>query len=173
MSAPAPSIQEHPNLDLTALRRMKYDELDRLYRAGRKPSSISDLDGDAIGAMLAWRTPQTGPLAWWLRTFGESSVFAWKGKSFQSAGSQNGEGINRVVFFGKRRWFQFATRFDPSFVDGEPTFVLDYAAGNNPPLIRSIVDEVREVSPKLYLGAAALIVSGEPRPVLFFALSFQ
>jgi hypothetical protein len=58
-------------------------------------------------------------------------------------------------------------------VDGEPTFVLDYARPGNPPLIRSIVDEVREVSPRLYLGAAALKVGGVPKPVLFFALSFQ
>jgi hypothetical protein len=173
MSAPAPSIQEYAYLDLMALRKMKYDELDRLYRAGKKPSSISDLDGDSIGAMLAWRTPQTGPVAWWLRKFSESSWFAWKGKSFQSASSETGEGINRVVFFGKRRWFEFVTRFAPSFVDGDSTFVLDYAARNNPPFIRSIVDEVREVSPKLYLGAAALKVGGVPKPVLFFALSFQ
>ena len=111
MSAPAPSIQEHANLDLTALRQMSYDELDRLYRAGKKPSSISDLDGDAIGAMLAWRTPQTGPLAWSFRKFGESSVFAWKGKSFKSASSETGEGINRVTLFGKRRWFPFCHSF--------------------------------------------------------------
>lgn len=172
MSAAAPAAPEPEQLDLAALRRMKYDELDRLYRAGKRPNALSDLDGDAIGAMLAWRTPSSGPLAWLLKTFGESSIFAWKGKSFQ-AQDDKGEGINRVTFFGKRRWFPFATRFDSSFVDAEPTFVLDYGSGTNPPLIRSIVDEVREVSPKLYLGAAALTVKGQPRPVLFFALSFQ
>ncbi len=173
MSAPAPAIREHAELDLTALRRMRYDELEKLYRAGKKPNALSDLDGDAIGAMLAWRTPSSGPLAWLLRKFGESSIFAWKGKSFQARNSERGEGINRVTFFGKRRWFPFGTRFDASFVDGGPTFVLDYARPGNPPLIRSIVDEVREVAPQLYLGAAALKVRGAPRPVLFFALSFR
>ena len=84
MSAPAPAIQENPQLDLAALRRMKFEELERLYRAAKRPSSLSDLNGDAVGAMLAWRTPRTGPLAWLLKTFGESSIFAWKGKSFQS-----------------------------------------------------------------------------------------
>jgi hypothetical protein len=101
MSAAAPATHEHEQLDLAALRRMKYDELDRLYRAGKRPNALSDLDGDAIGAMLAWRTPSSGPLAWFLKTFGESSIFAWKGKSFQAHGDQ-GEGINRVTFFGKR-----------------------------------------------------------------------
>lgn len=173
MSAPAQAIDESAKLDLAALRRMKYDELERLYRAGKKPTALSDLDGDAVGAMLAWCTPSTGPLAWLLRKFGESSIFAWKGKSFQSQSGDSGEGINRINFFGKRRWFPFGTRFDASFVDGEGTFVLDYARPGNPPLIKSIVDEVRQVAPKLYLGPAALKVRGRPRPVLFFALSFQ
>lgn len=172
MSSPAPAIHETAHLDLAALRQLKYDELEGLYRAGKKPATLSDLNGDAIGAMLAWKTPASGPFAWLLRKFGESSIFAWKGKSFQAV-TDEGEGINRVTFFGKRRWFPFATRFDASFVDGEPTFVLDYSSGGNPPLIKSIVDEVREVAPKLYLGAAALKVSGRPRPILFFALSFQ
>jgi len=84
MSAPAPAIRENSQLDLPALRRMKYDELEKLYRAAKRPSALSDLNGDAVGAMLAWRTPRTGPLAWLLSSFGESPIFAWKGKSFQS-----------------------------------------------------------------------------------------
>lgn len=173
MSAPARAIDESAKLDLAALRRMNYDELERLYRAGKKPTALSDLDGDAVGAMLAWRTPSTGPLARLLRKFGESSIFAWKGKSFQSLRTDTGEGINRINFFGKRRWFPFSTRFDASFLDGEPAFVLNYARPGNPPLIKSIVDEVREVAPKLYLGPAALKVRGRPRPILFFAVSLQ
>lgn len=173
MSAAAPAIRENPQLDLTALRRLKYDELERLYRAAKRPSALSDLNGDAVGAMLAWRTPSSGPLAALLRKFGESSMFAWKGKSFQNLSAEAGEGINRVNFFGKRRWFPFGTRFDASFLDGEPSFVLDYARPGNPPLIKSIVDEVREVAPKLYLGPAALNVRGRARPILFFAVSLQ
>ena len=86
---------------------------------------------------------------------------------------RRGEGINRVTFFGQRRWFPFGTRFEASFLDGEPAFVLDYARPGNPPLIKSIVDEVREVAPKLYMGPAALKVSGRARPILFFAVSLQ
>ena len=173
MSAPAPAIRENANLDLAALRRMSYDELERLYRAAKRPSALSDLNGDAVGAMLAWRRPASGPLASLLRKFGESPIFAWKGKSFKSLSPERGEGINRVSLFGKRRWFPFGTRFDTSFMDGEPTFVLDYSGGGNPPLIKSIVDEVREVSPRLYLGPAALKVRGRARPILFFAVSLQ
>ena len=173
MSATTRAIDVSPTLDLEDLRGMTFKELDALYRAGKRPSSIADLDGDAVGAMLAWRSPSRGPIAWLLRSFGASTAFPWEGKSFKSESDDLGSGINRVNFFGKRRWFPFKTRFAPSFLDGEPSFLLDYSGPGNPPFIRSIVDEVREVAPKLYLGPAALMVSGKPRPILFFAVSLQ
>jgi transposase len=172
MNAPAQAIPKTSTLDLASLRQMSFEELNELYRAGKRPSTISDLDGDAIGAMLAWRSPRGGPLAWLLRTFGASSVFPWEGKTFKGT-SDRGEGINRINLLGKRRWLQFGTRFDKSFLDGEPTFVLDYARPGNPPLIRQIVDEVREVAPGLYMGPAALRVGGRLRHILFFAVSHQ
>lgn len=171
MSAIAQTFAETSVLDLAALRRMSYTELSELYHNARKPDFISDLDGHARGAMLAWRRPRTGPVAWLLRVFGGSASFPWEGKS--ECTSDEGTGINRVNFFGKRTWFPFKTRFDASFLDGKPAFVLDYSGPGNPPLIRSIVDEVREVAPGLYLGPAALNFRGRPRPVLFFAVSHQ
>ena len=102
---------------------------------------------------------------------GASSGFPWRGKTFR-AHNGSGEGINRISLLGKRQWFPFATRFDASILDGQPTFVLDYGSPKNPPLIRSIVDELREVSPGLYMGPAALKINGKPRHVLFFAVSF-
>jgi hypothetical protein len=72
---------------------------------------------------------------------------------------------------GKRRWFPFKTRIATSFLDGKRAFELDYSGPTNPPFIRSIVDEIREISPGLYLGPAALNFRGRPRAVLFFALS--
>ena len=173
MNAIAYAIAEEETLDLARLRRMTFAELHELYRSGKRPSSISDLDGHATGAMLAWRSPTRGPVAWWLRTFGASPRFPWEGKSFQSESHHLGEGINRVTLFGKRRWFPFRTRFEASFLDGEPAFLLDYSGPANPPFIRSIVDEVREVAPRLYLGPAALMFRGKPRPILFFAVSLQ
>jgi hypothetical protein len=172
MSAIAQTFAETSVLDLAALRRMSYAELDELYRSARQPDFISDVNGHARGAMLAWRCPRTGPFAWLLRAFGGSTSFPWEGKSFDGA-SEDGTGINRVNFFGKQKWFPFKTRFTESFLDGKPTFLLDYSGPGNPPFIRSIVDEIREVAPGLYLGPAALLVNGRPRPVLFFAVSHQ
>jgi len=172
MSAIAHTFIETAVLDLDALRRLMYAELDALYRGARCPQAISELNGDTRGAMLAWRFPRTGPFAWLLRACGASSAFPWEGKSFQ--GEQNeGRGINRVNFFGRRRWFPFKTRFAESFLDGKPTFQLDYSGPANPPFIRSIVDEIREIAPGLYLGPAAINFRGRPRPVLFFAVSHQ
>ncbi len=173
MSAPAKTIQESFSVELSALRRMNFKQLEQLYREGKRPATISDLDGDAVGAMLAWRSPSRGPLAWLLRSFGASSAFPWEGKSFKSRDHEQGAGINRINLLRKMRWFPFQTRFDASFLDGQPSFILDYSGPGNPPLIRSIVDEVREVGPGLYLGPAALLVRGKPRPILFFAVSFQ
>ncbi len=173
MSAAPRAVSETQQLDLAALRHMSFEELDRLYRSSPKPAAISDLNGDAIGAMLAWRSPRTGPIASLLQKFGNSTIFPWEGKSFHSKGTESGGGINRINLLGPRRWFPFATRFAASFLDGQPTFVLDYSGPANPPLIREIVDEVREVAPRLYMGPAALKVGGRPRPILFFAVSLQ
>ena len=169
MSA-ATHAQENSQLDMAALRQMTFEELEALYRRAPAPSTIPDLNGDTIGAMLAWRTPASGPIASALRTFGASQSFPWEGKSFKSQSNETGEGINRVKFFGKRRWFPFKTRFGNSFLDGKRTFILDYSGPANPPFIRSIVDEVREAAPGLYFGPAALQVSGKPKKVLFFAV---
>lgn len=171
MSAPSRAVSDTEILNLDALRQMSFAELDTLYRAAPRPASIATLDGAAIGAMLAWRSPRSGPLASLLRKFGSSTVFPWEGKTFTNQGSEAGRGINRVNLFGKRQWFPFRTRFAASFLDGKPTFLLDYSGPGNPPLIRQIVDEVREVAPGLYMGPAALNVGGRPRPVLFFAVS--
>lgn len=173
MSATSQAISETGPLDLDSLRRMNFNELRELYAAAKRPSALSDLNGDAKGAMLAWRSPASGPLARLLEIIGTSRLFPWEGKSFHSKSNDHGEGINRINLLRKMRWFPFATRFDASFLDGEPTFVLDYGRSGNPPFIRRILDEVREVAPGLYMGPAALNVGGKPRPILFFAVSFQ
>src|ERR1043166_2286189 len=113
----AQTFADASGLDLAALRRMTYAELEELYRSAKRPDFISDLNGDARGAMLAWRHPRTGPIAWWLRVFGASSSFPWEGKSFQGT-REEGTGINRVMFFGEGSGFPFQAKFADSFLGG-------------------------------------------------------
>lgn len=171
MSATAKAPQSPLSID--DLRQMSFTELDQIYRNATRPATLADLNGPALGAMLAWRSPASGPIASLLRSCAESALFPWKGKTFAAESNEGGEGINRIDFkFTRTEWFRFGTRFDASFLDGQPTFVLDYSRPGNPPLIKDIVDEVREVAPGLYLGPAALKVNGKPRPILFFSVYF-
>jgi len=171
MSATTRQVDYTQPITLTDLRRMNFNELDALYRKAKRPASLSDLDGEAKGAMLAWRKPSGGPLARILEAMGGSPKFPWEGKTFKTENSERGKGINRINLLRKMNWFPFVTRFGPSFLDGQPAFVLDYSGQGNPPFISSIVDEVREIAPGLYFGPAALKISGRARPILFFALS--
>jgi hypothetical protein len=173
MSATALSTDFVAIDDMTQLQQLSFAQLKELYQQSSCPDALSDLNGDAKGQMLAWRVPASGPLAWLLRKMGGAESFPWEGKSFEASSATEGSGINRIELFGRRRWFPFGTRFDASIIDGRPAFVLDYAVRKNLPLIRSIVDEVREVAPGLYFGPAALKIGGRPRLILFFALSYQ
>src|ERR1043165_9198605 len=128
----AQTFADASGLDLAALRRMTYAELDELYRSAKRPDFISALNGDARGAMLAWRHPRTGPIAWWLRVFGASSSFPWEGKSFQGT-SDEGTGINRVNFFGRGRCSPLKRGFATSFFVGKPFFLLVSSGPATPP----------------------------------------
>ena len=62
MSAPAPASRENPQLDLAALRRLKYDELERLYRAAKRPSALQILT--ATPWARCWRGVLRAQVRW-------------------------------------------------------------------------------------------------------------
>src|SRR5687767_3885226 len=121
-----------PDITLTNLRRMDFNELSELYRRAKRPAALSDLNGPARGAMLAWKKPAGGPLARLLEAMSGSKRFPWEGKTFQSESNDRGKGINRINLLRKMNWFPFGTRFGASFLDGQPAFVLDYSGHGNP-----------------------------------------
>ncbi|MET7333472.1 hypothetical protein [Nonomuraea sp. NPDC005650] len=49
---------------------------------------------------------------------------------------------------------RFTTRIGTSLIDGRPALLMDYTAFNNGPGRSGLVDEIRRLSPGLYLGAA-------------------
>lgn len=157
---------------LADLAELDCDALLALYRQGSTPA-ISTVVGDLRGRMLAVRGAR-GLLFRMLRAFAGWRFFPWRGKSFTARSATEGEGINRVFSDRKpSRWFRFATRIEPSRAGAFDAFQLDYDNPDNPFFIRAIKDEIREVSPGLYLGQAYVVISGTPRLALYFGLQLQ
>jgi len=114
-----------------------------------------------------------GPLAGSLRRWAASRSFLWEGKTFQASSETRGVGHNRVFVpraLGHQNLFPFDTLFGPSAIDGKPTLILDYDLDVNPGYIRHIHDEIREVSPGLFLGPAMWKSGRDKTLVLWFAL---
>lgn len=84
----------------------------------------------------------------------------WQGKVFRDDGTM----VNRV--FGAGRAIPADVYVGDSLLDGRPALILDYSRSRLWPEVR---DEVREVSPGLYLG---IMYKGKARPEqkMFFAL---
>lgn len=84
----------------------------------------------------------------------------WQGKVFRDDGTM----INRV--FGLGRAIPADVYVGESITDGQPALILDYSRSRLWPAVR---DEVREVSPGLYLG---VMYKGKANPEVktFFAL---
>lgn len=158
---------------LDSLARRTSDELDALYRIARVSTTMHAADGALQGRMLAVRGLR-GPIAKSLRRWAASRSFVWEGKTFQAATDTKGVGHNRVFIpnvFGHQNLFPFETAFGPSAIDGKPTLILDYDLDVNPGYIRHIHDEIREVSPGLFLGPAMWKGAGDKKTlVLWFAL---
>jgi hypothetical protein len=160
-----------PTLDDLASRT--FDELAALYRSGTAPASMDLLDGALEGRMLAVRHLGRGFVGRNLQRFAASESFVWEGKSFQSTDERMGAGINRVKLpglLGRQQLFPFVTTFEASVLDGEPTVVLDYDLPDNPPYIRKVRDELRQVSPGVFLGPALWKAKKGPALALWFAL---
>lgn len=157
---------------LDDLAQLGSDELDALYRGAKVPTSMRAADGALIGRMLAVRGVPRG-LASPLRRWAASPSFLWEGKTFQADSDTRGSGINRVHVpgvFGRQNLFPFETSFAPSAIDDKPTLVLDYDLSVNPGYIRKIHDEIREVSPGIFLGPAMWKRGSKKALILWFGL---
>jgi hypothetical protein len=143
-------------------------DLERLYERARVPD-LAAIHGDLKGRMLAWANAPQRVNRLLLR-LARSPRFPWRGKSFASHGSGRGEGANRV-FLDRWKLFRFETSIGPSRAGPFNAVQLNYDLPSNPAPIRAIKDEIREISPGLYLGQAYANLRKGPRLVLYFALS--
>ena len=158
---PAPSPRNAPparvaSRTLASLAAHTSAELDARYRGATGSASMRAADGVLFGRMLAVpRLPRA--VASLVRRFAGSPSFVWEGKTFQASSETRGLGHNRVNLpraLGRQNLFPFETLFGASAIDGKPTLILDYDLDVNPPYIRHIHDEIREVAPGLFLGPA-------------------
>ena len=127
--------------------------LEALYRSAA-PGAVP------LGSFAGRASPEPGT-AKGLRQSKRIS-WIWKGKEFAGDGIM----VNRLSL-GAR-----AVRADvymgPSFFDGNPSIVLDYA--NTSKLFKDARDEMREVAPGLYLGLTYVRKCPQPKLVQFYAV---
>lgn len=156
---------------LDDLSEKSFEELEALYRSGKVPASLAILDNKPKGRMLAVRGIDKTPLSGLISKAAKLPVFPWDGKTLTSADDTSGVGINRIGIGKTMDWFKFDTRIQPSVIDGNDCIVLDYEQPSNPWFIRKIHDELREVSPGMFLGPAMWKKgANEAANVLWFAL---
>ncbi len=125
-----------PPLTPDALIRMSPADLDWLYRnagAGCMPRGM--VKGYVILSPGSERAATTARVArlW------------WQGKVFRDDGST---AVNR---FAGIRIVEGSTYVDRSWIDGQPSLILDYQHTSR--VYRNVRDEIRQVGPNLYLGA--------------------
>ena len=140
--------------DLPDLLKLGKDELDELFRqspAGELP------DGDADGILLIAPGTEISGIASKI-----IHLVAWRGKVFRR---DKGDLKNKILPLGVKA-VRAKVYKAPSWFDGKETVVLDYSKTSF--LARKVRDEIREVSPGVYLG---LVFWGRDK-IALFALKF-
>jgi hypothetical protein len=159
----------NPPRTLDDLAALGPDELMELYLNARTPS-LAELDGKMHGRMLAVPRLQKPHVKAWLDRFSRSALFPWQGKTFSHETADHGHGVNRLL--GERvTWFRFHTYIGPSHAGDFDAVHLDYGHDGNPPIVRKVKDEVREVAPALYLGLAYLTMRDGEHLGCFFGIA--
>lgn len=140
--------------DVRELLKMSQSQLDELFTSS-EPGPIPD--GEATGtAIVAPGTRLSPGIAWVI------SRLAWQGKVFDA---KAGVLRNKILPLGVRAVVARVYK-DKSWLDGKDCVVLDYSKTSL--VARWIRDEIREISPGLYLGK---VYWGRQR-LIDFALQF-
>ena len=137
--------------DLTNMSQVELDDLFRNSPYGDVP------DGDAVGtAIVAPGTEIELPILWFARWL------AWQGKVFDRPRAQLLNKVGPLGFHLIRAKVYIA----PSWFDQKPAVILDYSKSSL--VAQKVRDEIREVSPGLFLG----IVFFGPLKTINFVLQF-
>lgn len=157
---------------LENLARRSFAELEQIYLSAPDPESVLVLNGNPKGRLLAVRYLDNGLPHSMIAAIARLGVFPWDGKSFEATTESAGKGANRIrIVRPTLNLFTFYTRIGPSVVDGRPCILMDYDQPGNPWIVRQIRDELREVSPGLFLGPAmARLRRGQVETILWFGI---
>ena len=137
----------------TQLLTLSQDELDGLFRSG----TVSVIpNGEASGTAIVTSGTFTHEIA------SIVNIFAWQGKTFDAA---HGTLTNRISAFGVNAIVAQVYK-GPSLFDGKECIVLDYSKTSL--VAKHVRDEIREISPNLYLG----LVYWDTKKTIHFALEF-
>ena len=139
--------------ELPAMRSSQLDDLFAAAPAGSIPTGVGR--GQAL---IATGTVAARPLVALVR------MLAWRGKQFDAQGRT----LRNIVSPFALNAIKAEVYLDASRLDGNPCIVLDYSKTSS--VARWIRDEIREVSPGLYLG---VVFVRSRRAPLHFALRFD
>jgi hypothetical protein len=134
--------------------KMSGDQLDEIFR-NSPTGNIPQGEGEGV-AIIAPGTAVSDEIAWFV------NVFTWKGKVFDPV---KGELRNKILPLGHKAIVAKVYK-DKSWFDQKECVVLDYSKTSL--LAHYIRDEIREVSPGVYLG---LVYWGQKK-LIHFALKF-
>lgn len=167
---PEPQVNtlEQQLLTLDDLLALDAPRLQRLYQEAKVPS-LQSLRGDLRGRVLSPVILSPGWKALWVTWFG-TNWFPWRGKSFSPVNDSDGRGINRIFGSGGRM-IPFETFIGPSRAGDFEALQLNYDLPENPFFLRPTKDEIRELSPGLYLGQAYFAGRKGDTLVLYFGLT--
>lgn len=141
------------NLTISTLSKMNSSQLEDLYRNGK---IFEPTDGYLKGKAF----PKPDKLGHQLRS--EAIGTIWKGKNIYA---KDAIMLNQV---GKKQIVAASISKEESWLDGKPSVIFDYATG--PKWAQKARDEVREISPGLYLGIMYYRDCPCPKMAMFFAL---
>jgi len=146
--------QDHPCApgSLEQLACLSYCELEQLYRAAEPgPIPVCYARGRAI---YCQDKPLAGPHS-------KLTQLLWHGKEFHDDGTL----INQWCGF---KAIRARVCYGTSWLDGCPSIIMDYRGMSH--VWHDVRDELREVTPGLYLGAMYRCKGSQPTFVMFFAL---
>ena len=136
------------------LLKLSQDELDALFRAGTVTSIPNgEANGTAIVSPGTSFTHEISSIV---------NIFAWQGKTFDAV---HGTLTNRISAFGVNAIVAQVYK-GPSLFDGNECIVLDYSKTSV--VAKHVRDEIREISPNVYLG----LVYWDTKRTIHFALEF-